>query len=88
MLTLINHYNQESNSEIQKLPTANYLLPILNLAFIALIFIVCYMKLWVGLSLAVVAILYKLRSYIAFFFYVLNIDFELDEEIYKDLKEM
>ncbi len=76
----------DRSSEISK--TKKFIFFFIKLTFVAALFYLCYLNLWVGGLSVLLTTLFYTRRHILFFFYVLSMDFSLDKEINDDLSDM
>ena len=88
MSTLITSKAQASSS-ISKFQVPKRMIQVLKFLIVGGITIsLSFLNLWAGLGFIVAACLYLSKDFIAFIIYILQLDFDLTKDIFKDLEPM
>ena len=90
MLTFTNHYKtQNQPAPPFKSKYVKVTLKAVMLFLVAGVIITAfYFNFWLGVACSLLAVIYTFRSAISFFFYILSLDFDFDDNITKELERM
>lgn len=76
------------SSKLKPIAFAKLLTPILHFVLVLAAISLCFYNVWAGVSLFIFHLLFVTRKMIRFFFYILSLDFTMEEDIFHELESM